>query len=100
MITKWFRQLIDTRRQAQINKLVTKAARRCVRDFGHAIAAIPDPTEAEIFNQRHRYWCEIFWDTSQYRDSVHHHMDHQEREIARLTKLLDDNKIDHTALPF
>lgn len=100
MITNWFRNLVDTQRQAQINRLVTKAARRCVRDLRHAIDAIRDPAEAEIFNRRYSTWVEIFWDTGHYRDQFYQMFDTQEDEIKRLTKLLDDNKIDHTSLPF
>jgi hypothetical protein len=95
------RRLIDTHRQAEINRLVTRAARRVTRDFNHAIEDIPDAGCREHYRERLRLWQSIFWDTAGYRDSMHLTIDHLERKVAALEGQLRAAGIQpETDLPF
>lgn len=89
--------LFDSQRQNDINRLVTRGARRCVRDFKHALDSIPDTSpEKKIFRKRVEFWEETFWDTHEYRDDLYRTLDmlqcenkSLEAEIQKLKRELE-----------
>jgi hypothetical protein len=94
--------LVDVYRQAEINRLVTRAGRRCARDLSHAIDHIPegDPSK-EIFRERSKLWRETFWDCSAYRDAMHTEIVMLEFKVSDLEKQLRNAGIAPvTDLPF
>ena len=77
----------DVARQAEINRLVTRAARRCSRDFRHAIDHIPDKDPFKIeYQERVRMWQETFWDCTAYRDGLHFAIWSLEAKVEKLEK--------------
>ena len=101
-LVQLLRNLTDVYRQAEINRLVTRAARRCVRDFSHAIDHIPegDPSK-EIYRQRVGMWKDAFWDCAAYRDGMHHEIRGLESKVEKLEKQLRAAGIQpETELPF
>lgn len=88
-------------RQNEINRLVIKASRRCVRDLGHALNDIPsDCIFRESYVERYKMWMETFWDTADYRDSLHATIDCLELDVSKLEKLCRDNGIEPYGVPF
>lgn len=83
-LKRWFRNLTDTRRQAQINRLMVRAARRCTRDLKHAVGEIENPERARRYRTKVEMWIETFWDCSQYRDQLHQELDQLESERDKL----------------
>lgn len=100
-IKEWWRNLTDTKRQAEINRLVTKAGRRLARDLRHCLDEIENPRKREQWRQKHSGWVAIFWDTVDYRDSFHRDIMFLEMEVERLKKQLKAAGIEpETELPF
>lgn len=101
-LVKFLRNWQDVGRQAEINRLVTRAARRCSRDFAHAIDHIPDsdPNKAN-YVLRLKRWQEIFWDCAAYRDAMHHEIWGLESKVKKLERQLRAAGIKpETELPF
>lgn len=99
--TNWFEGLTDTRRQAEVNRLITRAGRRVTRDFSHAVSELDDEEKRDYYRQRVTMWKEVFWDCQAYRDSLHQQIFLYEMEVERLKKLLAENNIrDPKELPF
>ena len=101
-LVRLLRNLTDVYRQAEINRLVTRAGRRCARDFSHAIDHIPDtdPSKA-TYQDRVNMWKDTFWDCAAYRDSMHHEIWGLESKVEKLEKQLRAAGIEPvTELPF
>lgn len=101
-LVQLLRDLTDVHRQAEINRLVTRAGRRCARDFSHAIDHIPegDPSKA-IYRQRVSMWKNVFWDCAAYRDGMHREIWALESKVEKLEKQLRAAGIrPETELPF
>jgi hypothetical protein len=88
-IKQTLRNLVDVHRQAEINRLITRASRRCARDFSHALDHIPesDPN-LEHYRERVNMWKETFWDHCAYRDQLHHEIWALESKIDKLERQL------------
>lgn len=94
--------LVNVYRQIEINRLVTRAGRRCTRDFRHAIDHIPDDDPNKVrYQERQRFWADTFWDCASYRDGLHLEMWELESKVRKLEKQLKDAGIQpETELPF
>lgn len=91
---------LDAHRQAEINRLVIRAGRRCYRDMRHMYDDLPEHSQ-EHYKHRIDMWQEVFWDSSGYRDSLHLTIHNLEMDNAKLEKQLRDNGITpDTDLPF
>lgn len=86
---KW-ENFCDIKRQAEINRLITRAGRRVTRDFRHAVNDIYDDKLRAHYSARVRMWQDVFWDCSQYRDQLHHAMDRLEQQVSLLEKQVHD----------
>ena len=96
------RDFFDILRQAEINRLITRAARRVTGDLGHALSEIPDshPFKAQMM-ERYSMWLRIFWDTKSYRDELHRHIDALETRCAEQKKIIEKlGGVDPTVIPF
>lgn len=99
---RFFQNLLDVHRQAEINRLVTRAARRCARDLHHALDHIPanDPN-LPYYRMRCSGWKAIFWDSAQYRDLMHHEISRLEDKVRELeTQVRELGGTPKTGLPF
>ena len=56
---------------AETNRLLTRAARRCVRDMSHMLQEIKDPFYYNLYSEQLKMWHSVFWDSSGYRDQLH-----------------------------
>lgn len=83
-VKEWFKNLTDVTRQAEINRLITRAGRRLTRDFRHAIEDIQKEHKYNFYKEKHKMWQEVFWDTSNYRDSLHQTIDLLETQVSIL----------------
>lgn len=83
-LLKWFRNLTDTRRMAQVNRLIVKSSRRCARDLRHAASEISNQKIAKIYYDRFAVWSDVFWDHVQYRDNIYNTVDRLESDNAKL----------------
>lgn len=91
----WFARFMDVAQQAELNRLLMRAARRCTRDLAHAIDHIPEEDSAKpLYTERLRAWQAIFWDAEQYRDRLHATIDELEMEVERLRRLLREKGIE------
>ena len=98
----YLRAYFNLRSQQEINRLITKAARRCVRDYKHALDEIPDDNlTKQVYEHRYQMWKETFWDTAQYRDDLHIEIALLKSRITELEQQLRDNGIKPgTDMPF
>ncbi len=101
-LRRFLSNVSDVRRQAEINRLVTRAARRCVRDFSHALDDIPDEHPfKQDYRERVRMWKEVFWDCVNYRDQLHQEIMMLEMKVERLEKRLKEGGYDpENDIPF
>lgn len=95
-------QLLDAKRQAELNRLTVRAARRCARDFAHAVDHIPehDPSK-DLYRQRVQLWKSTFWDCAAYRDELHRTIWELESKVATLEQQCTELGVTpNTRVPF
>lgn len=100
--TKWCRNWktkrgLDIEGYRELNRLLIKAGRRCAYDLAHASAGQRRVEEGELFHQRSQMWLGIFDagdDGKNYRDRLHHTIDHLESKVENYRKFLSDKNID------
>lgn len=86
---KW-ENFCDIKRQAEINRLITRAGRRVTRDFRHAISDIREENLRALYTARADVWSSIFWDSGAYRDSLHMTINDLEDQVRKLEKQVQD----------
>ena len=89
------------------NSLIIKAARRCAYDLRHCADQIPTSgykyESPEWWQDNANRWVDLFTEdgAKNYRHSLHLEVFNLEIEIKRLSKLLDENGIEHEKdIPF
>lgn len=90
--------------------LAIKAGRRCSHDLEHAVDFIGVSFNSEMYRkqyaERARMWLAIFYPADgikDYRHRLHHDIMDLNREVERLRKLCEANKIDYrdpNGIPF
>lgn len=98
---KLFEQALDMARMSEMNRLLTRMARRCSRDLKHAVDAIPEGREHDKLKARSEMWSRVFWNSSDYRDDLHRQIERLEEEKLQLEMQLEElNETPRTKLPF